>query len=48
MATSAFPRSKLCFAEVDGPVHECLDQYPEPWSGSVKAMATGLLIMDAW
>ena len=48
MATSAFPHSKLCFAEDDGPVHKYLDQCPEPSSGSVKAIATRSLITDAW
>ena len=48
MATSAFPRPKLCFMEDDARVHKRLDQYPEPRAVSVKVIATRLLIADAW
>ena len=46
MAKSAFPRPKHCFIEDDARIHKRLDQYPEPWSVSVSAVAKGLLIAD--
>ena len=40
-------RPKLCFMEDNARVQKRLDQYPEPWSVSVSAVAKGLLITDA-